>query len=170
MLQVILIGHLGADAEYKNENGKEFSAFRVANTDRWTDAEGVSHENTVWVDCIIQGRPKVLEYLKKGQLVYVAGRVSLRVYSSAKDRCMKAGLTISVKNVELLGGRSDDVPSRLYSGDGCIEVEVHKFFYAPQMVRGEEEAELLELVSKSGGKFVANRKGYIRRVVNEGKE
>ena len=57
MLQSTLIGHLGADAECKNANGKEFVTFRVANTDRWTDDAGQVHESTTWVDCIINGKP-----------------------------------------------------------------------------------------------------------------
>ena len=167
MLQCSIIGHLGADAEYKNENGREFVVFRIANTDKWTDEAGQKHENTIWVDCIMQGKPKVLEFLKKGQQVYAGGSVTLRVYSSAKDKCMKAGLTVNVRQIELLGGKSDDVPSRLYSEDGTQEVVVNKHFHAPQMVRGAMEAEKLILVSKSGERFLAGRDGFIRREVIE---
>lgn len=165
MLHSTIIGHLGADAEFKNENGKEFVVFRIANTDKWTDDSGQRHENTTWVDCIMSGKPKVFEYLKKGQQVYASGSISLRVYSSAKDKCMKAGLTINVKQIELLGGRADDVPSRLYSEDGTQEVVVNKLFHAPQMQRGENEALGLVLVSKAGERYVADRLGFIKKDV-----
>lgn len=163
MLQSILIGHLGADAVAKNDNGKEFIAFRVANTDKWTNASGQVNEKTTWVDCVMNGRPKVFDFLKKGQMVYVAGSVSLRVYSSAKDRCMKAGLTINVKQIELLGGRTDDVPSKLFTEDGKTEINVGKFFYAPQVQRSPAEPETMVLVSRSGERFLADRDGWVKR-------
>lgn len=169
MLQTIIIGHLGADAEYKNENGREFVVFRIANTDRWTDDAGQKHESTTWVDCIMNGKPKVFDWLKKGQQVYACGPVNLRVYSSAKDKCMKAGMTINVKQIELLGGRADDVPSRLYSEDGTQEVVINKHYHAPQMVRDLSLPEALILVSKAGEKFTADRSGFVTRLTSEAK-
>lgn len=163
MLQAILIGHLGADAECKNTNGKEFVTFRVANSERWTDDAGQVHESTIWVDCIMNGKPKVFEFLKKGQQVFASGSVVLRVYSSAKDKCMKAGMTINVRNIELLGGKADEVPSKLYTEPDGKEVLVGKYFYAHSVVRGEEEVELLPLVSRSGVQYVADRDGWIRK-------
>lgn len=163
MLQSMLIGHLGADAESKSTNGNEFITFRIANTDRWTDEAGQVHEQTTWVDCIMNGKPKVFEYLKKGQLVYVAGSVSLRVYSSAKDKCMKAGMTINVRQVELLGGKSDDVPSLLYTEDGTQEVHVGKYFYSPAQPDEDGNAVSRVLCSKSGERFVQDKDGWIKR-------
>lgn len=107
MLQMIIVGYLGADAEVKETNGKPFTTCRVAHTDKWKDDAGQVHESTTWVDVVISGKPKVVEYLKKGQLVFVQGSISLRVYSSEKDRCMKAGLTLNVNRIELLGGKSE---------------------------------------------------------------
>lgn len=163
MLQVTLIGHLGADAEVKNSNGKEFVSFRVANTDKWTDDAGQTHENTTWVDCILNGNPAVTKYLRKGQQIFCTGSLSLRVYSSAKDRCMKAGATINVRQVELLGGKTDDVPSLLYTEDGSKEVHVGKYFFAPA-VRGDGPSDVKTiLVSKAGERYVADKDGWITK-------
>lgn len=164
MLQCTLIGHLGADAECKNVNGKEFITFRVANTDRWTDDAGQVHENTTWVDCVMNGKPRVFDYLKKGQQVFACGSVSLRVYSSAKDKCMKAGLTINVRQVELLGGQRDDVPGKLSREDNGEEVLVGKYFYAPTLQRDMTQPESITLVSKTGDKFSADRAGWVSKV------
>lgn len=166
MLQTTCIGHLGADAEAKNVNGKEFVTFRIANTDKWTDDAGVVHETTTWVDCIVNGKPKVLEFLKKGTQVFVTGPVTLRVYSSAKDKCMKAGLTINVRQIELLGGKADDVPSRIFSEDGTQEVQISKLFYAPQLVRDVSQPEHLICVSRSGERFIADRAGWVTKENN----
>lgn len=163
MLQAMLIGHLGADAESKNTNGNEFITFRIANTDKWTDEAGQVHEQTTWVDCIMNGRPKVFEYLKKGQLVYVSGSVSLRVYSSAKDKCMKAGMTINVRQVELLGGKSDDVPAVLYTEDGQQQVNVGKFFYSNRPNVEGKVNESRVLCSKSGERYIQDPEGWIKR-------
>ncbi len=163
MLQAMLIGHLGADAESKSTNGNEFITFRIANTDKWTDEAGQVHEQTTWVDCIMNGKPKVFEYLKKGQLVYVSGSVSLRVYSSAKDKCMKAGMTINVRQVELLGGKSDDVPAVLYTEDGTQQVNVGKFFYSNRPNVEGKVNEKRVLCSKSGERYIQDPEGWIKR-------
>lgn len=163
MLNASLIGHLGAAAELKSSNGNEFVTFRIANTDRWADNAGQVHENTAWVDCVINGKTKVFEFLKKGQLVYVSGAISLRVYSSAKDRCMKAGMTINVRQIELLGGKSDDVPSLLYTEDGKEEIKVGKYFYSPAATNEAGNAAARILVSRSGRKYVQDVEGWITR-------
>lgn len=163
MLQGILIGHLGSDAESQVSNGREFVTFRVAHTNRWTDDAGTSHEETTWVDCIMNGNPSVTKYLKKGQLVYVAGSQSLRVYSSKKDRCMKAGLTINVKQVELLGGKSDDVPSTLYSTEDNTAHEVTKHFYCADFANKFPQGESRRLISKSNEAFLVDNAGWVYR-------
>ena len=128
MLQAVVCGYLGADAECKTEQGREFTTFRVAHSDRWTDANQQTHESTTWVDCIMSGHPNVAEYLKQGTLVYVSGHVKLRAYSSEKVRAFVAGMTISVVTVELLGGGSDAVPRRLYDKAGVMH-EVRKYYF-----------------------------------------
>lgn len=167
MLQTICIGHLGGDAEFKQSNGKEFSTFRLAHTDRWTDDAGQTHESTTWVDCIMNGRPNVIEYLKKGQLVYVSGSATLRVYSSPKERCMKAGLTINVRQVELLGGKSDDVPNILYDAQTGAQVEVKKYYNVPSLVRAADAQEWMPLISRSQERYVADRNGWVQKYEGE---
>ncbi len=167
MLQTVVIGHLGADAEVKSANGREFVSFRVAHSESWTDEAGHKREETMWVDCIINGRPAVLPYLKKGQQIYASGNTRTRVYSSKKDRCMKAGLTINVRNIELLGGKVDDVPTLLYMPDTGEEIRVQKFFHAQQTVRGNKAPELLDLFNRSGEVFQADRKGWVSRKTTE---
>lgn len=161
MFQSIVIGNLGANAEVKSVNGKEFITFRVAHTDRWKDEQGQSHEQTQWIDCAMSGKPAIFEYLKKGALVYVIGTSQLRIYSSKKDRCMKAGITINVRNIELIGGKPDAVPSRLYRGDTGEQIDVSKLYHAPSLVREESEQEFIALLSSSQEQFIADRQGWV---------
>lgn len=128
MLQCTVAGYLGADAEIKSENGKEFTTFRVAHSDRWTDANGQTKESTQWVDVILSGHPKVAEFLRKGTLVYCSGHCRLRCYSSEKARGFVAGITISATSIELLGGNSDAIPARLYSANGTMH-NVIKYYH-----------------------------------------
>lgn len=131
MLQVMLIGNLGANAEVKASDGREFVTFRIAHNEGYTDASGQRVDRVQWIDCTMSctnGRPAVLPYLQAGTMVCVIGSMSTRVYPSEKDRCWKAGVTIHVQRVELLGGASDPVPRRLYDSCGAL-VEVNKFFH-----------------------------------------
>lgn len=127
MLQAIIIGNVGADAQLQSKDGRDFTTFRVAHNDSWTDQAGQQHTSSIWVDCIMSGHAKVAEYIRQGTTVCVMGTVSLRVYSSEKDRCMKCGMTINVRSVELIGSRPDAVPSRLYDAQGA-QHNVQKYY------------------------------------------
>lgn len=109
MMKVELIGHLGADAELQTVDGFSFATCRVADSSRWTDKDGVLHDNTRWVDVSITNYEKLLPYLKKGTLVFVRGNLDTRVYSSEKDRCMKCGLTIRSLEIQLLSASKREV-------------------------------------------------------------
>lgn len=129
MLRLQAIGNLGADAELRRQDGREFITFKVADTRKWHDAEGKEHTETQWISCTMNGAQNaLLPYLKKGTKVYVDGSPSTRVYSSTVDRAMKAGLNLAVFNLELVGGSSDEVPRRVALPDGQI-VDVHKAYY-----------------------------------------
>lgn len=157
MLQVTLIGNVGADAVRKGGDGYEFVSFRVCHNDRYTDSAGVRHESTMWVDCVMDKDAKVAEYLKAGTQVYVTGSLSLRVYSSAKDRCMKAGATIRVQRLELLSGKSDPVPGRLIDNDGVVH-EVQKYFHCD--VPG------CFLHNERGAQFASDDNGWVVPIEN----
>lgn len=152
MLQASVVGYLGADAEVKNVNGQEFTTCRVAHTDRWKDQAGQTHESTQWIDLTLNGRPNVVEYLKQGTLVYAAGHVKLRCYSSEKARGFVAGLTISVVSIELLGGNSDAVPARLYDAGGNM-VDVVKYYHC--------ELPGAQLTNGRGRMFVSDDNGWV---------
>ena len=152
MLQAQVIGNLGADAEMKVADGHEFCAFRVGHNESWTDAAGNKQTRTQWIDCVINGRPNVLPYLKQGQQVYLTGSQTMRVYTSARGRCFKAGVTVHVQRIELLGGSSDAVPSRLYDKDGQ-QIDVTKFYWC--------DKKKTQLVSRNATVFNVDKNGWI---------
>lgn len=152
MLQASVCGYLGADAEVKCVNGQEFTTCRVAHTDRWKDQAGQTHESTQWIDLTLNGKPAVVDYLKQGTMVYAAGHVKLRCYSSEKARGFVAGMTISVVTIELLGGNSDAVPARLYDTSGNM-VDVVKYYHC--------ELSGAQLTNGRGKSFISDDNGWI---------
>lgn len=152
MLQAMLIGNLGADCQLQEANGRKFTTARVAHNERWTDAAGQVHDQTQWVDIILNDHPKVAEFLKAGTQVFVIGNIQTRVYSSQKDRCMKAGITISVRHIELIGGRSDEVPAKLYDQNGVMH-HVMKYYHT-DLAGGV-------LMSQRGQQFAVDDNGWV---------
>lgn len=167
MLKVTVIGHIGANAEVKSANGNEFTVFRVAHTSKWKSEDGVSHEETVWVDVTMQGKPAVLPYLVRGQMVFVEGTANLRVYSSPKDRCMKAGLTVNARAVELLGGKTDDVPALLYNPVDASEYKVSKHYYCQQVGEDPDAPAETVLASRSGEQYSVDANGWVTKMQPE---
>lgn len=149
-----VIGNIGADAQVHNKDGRDFITFRVAHNEVWTDQAGTQHSNTIWVDCIMNGKPKVTEFLKAGTQVAVIGTTTLRTYSSEKQRAIVAGATIRVESVQLLGGQTDDVPRRLYDDNGAMH-DVHKAYYS--------DVKRCKLQSQRGDRFNVDAKGWITK-------
>ena|SRR5690349_3829106 len=81
--RVQLIGRLGKDPETKfTPTGKRVTHFSVAITNRWKGREGEPKEYTDWVNIEAWGRLGEIcsEYLKKGSLVYLEGRLRTERY------------------------------------------------------------------------------------------
>lgn len=154
-----IVGNLGADAVVKNENGKQFVSFKVADSQRWTDANGEIHETTLWIGCALSGDGgNLLQYLRKGTMVFVEGRMKTRIYSSEKARAMVAGVDLQVRHVELLGGRPDDIPSRLFTPSGKM-VDISKHYWT-------QDAEVYgqTLYDKSMKPFAIDANGWVTRI------
>lgn len=155
MLLGTLIGNLGGNAEIKAVDGREFVTFRVAHNESITNADGTRVEHVQWVDCTMScdgGRPAILPYLVAGTHVFIVGTMRTRVYSSAKDRCWKAGLTIRVQRIELLGGRTDVVPSRLYD-DAGVQHDVTKYYLVG--------AKSCTMYDSRGNGYDVDKKGWV---------
>lgn len=151
-----VIGNVGADAQVQSKDGREFVTFRVAHNEVWNDQAGVQHSNTIWIDCIMNGHPKVTEFLKAGTQVAVVGTTTLRTYSSEKRRAIVAGASIRVESVQLIGGATDDVPRRLYDSKGGMH-DVRKAYYS--------DVKECQLLSKRGDRFNVDANGWITSIL-----
>lgn len=105
MLKVEFVGHIGADAEFKDFNGKRYIAFNVATSERFKDAQGNPVSRTTWVSCLKPGEGSVVNYLKKGTLVYCRGNLSVRTYTGRNG--VEAGVNCTVSELELLGSKQE---------------------------------------------------------------
>ena len=169
MFQATVIGHLGADAEIKTYNGKQFVSFRVAHSERFTSQGGEQKERTQWVSCALNGDGGSLtQYLKKGQLVAVMGDCTLGLANSQIMRSMVPTCNLHVTNIELLGGApSDDLPRQLADADGQL-INVIKFYSLPHedFERVNPQGHAVPLFDTRGGRYILSADGFINRDVN----
>jgi single-strand DNA-binding protein len=107
----VIVGHLGRDPEMRyTQSGKQVTNFSVATNRRWTNADGETQEETTWFRIAAWGRLAEVtnEYLKKGRLVLVEGRLAseIRVYER-NDGSHGASYELTAEVVRFLGGRSE---------------------------------------------------------------
>ena len=168
MIKCEIIGNLGADCEVKESNGNKFGACRVAHTEKYTDAQGNVHDSTIWVDVVIPDADnKVIPYLKAGVKVFVRGNANLRVYSSQKDRCMKAGLTINAREIELCGGSSDAVPRQLIDPTNGQLFDVSKYYWVDKSTKGMKKSDVVDMTDAKGGRYQMDSLGFVVPFVDE---
>lgn len=161
MFKVEVIGNLGSDAEIKNDNGRLYVQFSVADTRKYTKEDGTKQEVTNWISCFsTKTDAEVIKYLKRGTRVFVRGNGDLRVYSSAKDRMMKAGLSINVQEIELVGGSSDDVPRQLVSQTGQL-YWVNKAYYVDIRLFPAGTNFPFDLFDKHGLPYAISEHGFV---------
>ncbi|MBX9600870.1 MAG: single-stranded DNA-binding protein [Bryobacteraceae bacterium] len=106
--KVILIGHLGRDAETKfTPSQVAMTRFSVATNRRWKDQQtGEWKEQTDWANVVLWRSENLANYLTKGKQVYVEGRLQTRDYED-KDGKKVYMTEVVADDVILLGGRGD---------------------------------------------------------------
>ncbi|MES2111895.1 MAG: single-stranded DNA-binding protein [Bacteroidota bacterium] len=100
-------GRLTADAVVRNVKGdRKVTGFNVAINDRFKTKDGEKREITTYVECSYWVNPGLAEYLKKGGIVEIMGRVEARAWM--KDGEPQAGLSCNVSTIKLLGKSNTD--------------------------------------------------------------
>jgi single-strand DNA-binding protein len=107
--KVILVGHLGKDAETRfTPAGVSVTSFSVATNRRWKDQQtGEWKEETDWANVVLWRQENLANYLTKGKQVYVEGRLQTRSYDD-KDGKKQYRTEVVADDVILLGGRGGD--------------------------------------------------------------
>jgi len=106
--KVILVGHLGRDAEYAtSSNQNEIARFSLATSSRAKNANtGEWEDRTEWHRVVLFGRQatSLKPYLKKGSLIAIDGRLQTRSWQD-KDGQKRYMTEVVADRVELIGGR-----------------------------------------------------------------
>jgi single-strand DNA-binding protein len=104
--KVILVGHLGRDAETKfTPGGAAVTRFSVATNRRWKDKDsGEWKEETDWSNVVLWRSENLANYLTKGKQLYVEGRLQTRSYED-KDGKKVYATEVVADDVILLGGQ-----------------------------------------------------------------
>ncbi len=104
--KVILIGRLGADPEMRyTADGTPVATFRIATTETWKNKDGSKAEQTEWHRIVAWRKLGEIsgEYLKKGKLVYVEGKIQSREYEG-RDGIKRKTFEIVATSMQMLGG------------------------------------------------------------------
>ena len=102
--KVILIGRLGADPELRyTTDGAPVATFNVATTETWKDKSGNKQDRTEWHRVVAWRKlgERAAEYLKKGKLVYIEGRIQSRDYEG-RDGIKRRAYEIVATNMTML--------------------------------------------------------------------
>src|SRR3954471_21578820 len=108
--KVQLIGNLGKDPEVRSTaGGNRVATFSLATSRTWNDTAGSKQEKTEWHKCVAwnskgsQLADIVEKYMKKGDKVYVEGRIEYGQYQD-KDGQTRYTTEINVRELIMLGG------------------------------------------------------------------
>ena len=116
--KVILIGNLGADPEVRStNNGSRVATLSVATGRQWTGAGGEKQEKTDWHRVICwnnkgssSGLADVCEkYLKKGDKVYIEGRIEYRTWED-NNKQTRYVTEIIARELIMLGSKGAAAP------------------------------------------------------------
>jgi len=86
--KVILVGHIGNKPEGRyTPSGTSTVNFSMATNESWIDSESEKQERTEWHNVIAWNKLAdfATEYIQKGQLVYIEGRLQTRTYKDKEE-------------------------------------------------------------------------------------
>ena len=101
--KVILVGRLGADPEVRHTpNGIAVARFSLATSEAYTDKEGNRQEFTEWHRIIAWRQLAEIcgQYLSKGRLVYIEGKLRTRTWEQAGVK--RSATEIEAREMQML--------------------------------------------------------------------
>ena len=115
--RVLIVGHLTRSPEVRfGQNGTAVARFGVATNSAWTDKSGEKREEVEFHNVVAFGRQAetAWEYLRKGQLVLVEGRLrtsswTIEGVKSSRTDIIAARLQFGPKRLEV-SRDTDDLP------------------------------------------------------------
>ena len=108
--RVTLVGRLGKDPETRYTSGGQAVAnFSVATDETYKDRAGERQKRTEWHRIVMWGKLAEIaqQYLKKGALVYLEGRIQSRQWEDKRDGQKKTSYEIVADTMKMLSGRGE---------------------------------------------------------------
>jgi len=119
--KVTLVGRLGGDPEVRTlESGAMVAKFGLATSENYRDKSGEWQEQTEWHDIVVwRGlAERAQEYLKKGTLVYLEGKLTHRKWQDKDGNNRKTTEVVanyfrmlSSRNANSSGGNNNYMPN-----------------------------------------------------------
>lgn len=109
--KAMIIGNLGSDPEVRTTpSGTRVATLSVATNRRWSSRTGEMQEETQWHRIIAWDKLAEIceQYLKKGDRVYVEGRIQYRQWEDQSGQT-RYTTEIVARDMVMLGGRGDGV-------------------------------------------------------------
>ncbi|MCF8228640.1 MAG: single-stranded DNA-binding protein [Bacteroidales bacterium] len=110
--KAILVGRLGQDPESRTiDSGVKMTKFSIATNETFQNKNGEKVEKTEWHNIVLWGglADVAEKYLKKGDQVYIEGRIETRTYE--QDNVKKYFTEIRGLNMTMLGAKRDNEQS-----------------------------------------------------------
>jgi len=142
--KVILVGRLGKDPEIRSTpSGQTVAKFTVATDERFTDKAGEKKERTEWHNIIAWGRLGEIcgQYLKKGKLVYLEGRIQTDSWEDKESGQKKYRTEIVADTMKMLDKRGDDEGGS-YGGGSYAGAGARKTSPAPANSNMEDDEDV----------------------------
>ena len=108
--KVILIGRLGQDPDVRSTpSGQPVTEFSLATNRKYSDRDGNRQEETEWHRIKCWGRQAEIagQYLTKGKLIFVEGRLQTRSWDDKKTGEKRYKTEIVCQNFQMLGARGE---------------------------------------------------------------
>jgi len=105
----IFVGRVGRDPELRyTADGTPVASFSLAVSESWKGKDGNKQERTEWVNCTAWRKLAEIigQYVHKGSLIYVEGKMQSREYDG-KDGTTKKVTEIVLNDMKMLGGKSE---------------------------------------------------------------
>jgi single-strand DNA-binding protein len=104
--KAILVGRLGRDPETRyTGGGVAVTNFSIATDEQWKDRNGEKQKKTEWHKLVAWSKLAeiIQQYCKKGQMVYVEGRLQTREWQD-KEGVKRYSTEIVADTLRMLGG------------------------------------------------------------------
>ena len=109
--KAILVGRLGRDPETRfTSGGQAVANFTMATDESFKDRAGERQKRTEWHRIVVWGKLAeiVQQYLTKGSLIYLEGRIQTRQWEDKRDGSKKTTTEIVGSSMQMLSSRGEN--------------------------------------------------------------